>query len=236
MHDPPSLQLQLHCTTLHWSTLHFSSALVHIPNQTVHSLLSTYQSPRYSNHLFFHITYSPHYDPNTSHLIGHSVPSLFYTAQVQHMLQAILRFCSLEETLVVDAMAALARRRASRMDMEERTRVRVLSPSAYLIISISFDLAIQFEIPPILPHAIPSHLKLHNLISSSRSISSTTAISAVPVLPYLNTSLNFTVESLAESVCDSNPSSLIPHPLSPLIFDHPLSSVLSLPTCISSTP
>lgn len=40
------------------------------------------------------------------------------------MLQAILRFCSLEETLVVDAMAALARRRANRMDMEERTKVR----------------------------------------------------------------------------------------------------------------
>jgi hypothetical protein len=39
------------------------------------------------------------------------------------MLQAILRFCSLEETLVVDAMAALARRRANRMDMEERTKV-----------------------------------------------------------------------------------------------------------------
>ena len=38
------------------------------------------------------------------------------------MLQAILRFCSLEETLVVDAMAALARRRAARMDMEERTK------------------------------------------------------------------------------------------------------------------
>lgn len=42
------------------------------------------------------------------------------------MLQAILRFCSLEETLVVDAMAALARRRASRMDAEERTKVRLL--------------------------------------------------------------------------------------------------------------
>ena len=38
------------------------------------------------------------------------------------MLQAILRFCSLEETLVVDAMAALARRRAARMDVEERTK------------------------------------------------------------------------------------------------------------------
>ena len=38
------------------------------------------------------------------------------------MLQAILRFCSLEETLVVDAMSALARRRAARMDMEERTK------------------------------------------------------------------------------------------------------------------
>jgi hypothetical protein len=33
------------------------------------------------------------------------------------MLQSILRFCSLEETLVVDANAAIARRRAARMDI-----------------------------------------------------------------------------------------------------------------------
>jgi hypothetical protein len=38
------------------------------------------------------------------------------------MLQSILRFCSLEETLVVDATAALARRRAQRLEAEERTR------------------------------------------------------------------------------------------------------------------
>ena len=42
--------------------------------------------------------------------------------QVQQMLQSILRFCSLEETLVVDATAALARRRSLRLEAEERTK------------------------------------------------------------------------------------------------------------------
>ena len=42
--------------------------------------------------------------------------------QVQQMLQSILRFCSLEETLVVDATAALARRRSLRLEAEERSK------------------------------------------------------------------------------------------------------------------
>jgi hypothetical protein len=59
------------------------------------------------------------------------------------MLQAILRFCSLEETLVVDAMAALARRRASRMDAEERTKVRRFIFQYY---SISFYVIAPFSL------------------------------------------------------------------------------------------
>lgn len=42
--------------------------------------------------------------------------------QVQQMLQSILRFCSLEETLVVDATAALARRQSLRLEAEERSK------------------------------------------------------------------------------------------------------------------
>lgn len=42
--------------------------------------------------------------------------------QVQQMLQSILRFCSLEESLVADAMAAMSRRRAARAEGEERSK------------------------------------------------------------------------------------------------------------------
>ena len=41
--------------------------------------------------------------------------------QLQQMLQSILRFCSLEETLAVDAMAALARRKALQMEIADKT-------------------------------------------------------------------------------------------------------------------
>ena len=42
--------------------------------------------------------------------------------QVQQVLQAILRFCSLEETLIADATASLARRRAARAQIDQRTK------------------------------------------------------------------------------------------------------------------
>ena len=41
--------------------------------------------------------------------------------QLQKMLQSILRFCALEDALVTDALAALARRRAETAAVEKRT-------------------------------------------------------------------------------------------------------------------
>jgi hypothetical protein len=73
------------------------------------------------------------------------------------MLQAILRFCSLEETLVVDAMAALARRRASRMDAEERTKVRLLRLFILQFDSIPSNTTAPLYLLFLLPFTPPPH-------------------------------------------------------------------------------
>jgi gamma-tubulin complex component 3 len=47
-----------------------------------------------------------------------------FNVQVQLLLQAMLRFCSLEESLIADAMASIARRRALLSDIKTRSQKR----------------------------------------------------------------------------------------------------------------
>jgi hypothetical protein len=42
--------------------------------------------------------------------------------QLQSMLQSILRFCALEDSLLADAMASLARRKARKAEAESQTK------------------------------------------------------------------------------------------------------------------
>ena len=43
--------------------------------------------------------------------------------QIQQMLQSILRFCNLEETLIADANCSIARKRALRESIDKNTSV-----------------------------------------------------------------------------------------------------------------